>query len=96
VGLFLILLAVAIFVPWTVGWRARHFGRNGAWVAGLAVATFAAVVLLYIGLLYLAYNGYQEDYGTPRSHTLGTAIPLMAGAVIALGALFYVSGSEKR
>jgi hypothetical protein len=96
VGLLAILLAVAIFVPWTVGWRARHFGRNDLWVAGLAVATLAAVILLYFGLLSLAYNGYQEDFGSPPSHTLRLAIPVIAAAVLALAALFYVSGSKKR
>jgi hypothetical protein len=83
-------------MPWTVGWRAQHFGRTKLGVAGFAAATLAAVAVLYIGLLGLAFNGYMEDAGTGAAHTLGTAIPVIAGAVIALGALFYASGTQKR
>jgi hypothetical protein len=90
------LLAVAIFIPWTVGWRAQHFGKGKPAAAGLAVASLGAVVVLYIGLLYLVFNGYQEDAGTGQAHTLGIAIPVIAAAVLALAALFYVSGRENR
>jgi hypothetical protein len=37
------------------------------------------------GLLLLAYNNYQEDFGSPPAHTLATAIPVLLVGVLLMG-----------
>lgn len=73
--------------PVAVAVRAHRCGRRLGAVAALTILAVAGGVVCDAGILALAFNGYMEDNGSPPSHTLWLAIPLLLlGAVMILSA----------
>jgi hypothetical protein len=56
----------------------------------------AGVIGLAFGLLLLALNGYQEDYGSEGFQTLPYAIPVLALSLFALGVSVRLASENRR
>ncbi|MDA0162202.1 hypothetical protein OM076_18160 [Solirubrobacter ginsenosidimutans] len=90
-GLFLILFAAGSVLAGTCAVVAHRRSRD-LWSAPLAfVLQLGGLFALLVGLFYLVFNGYVEDYGMQPARTLHIALPLLAVALVASAAAWAIA-----